>query len=69
MTRNIRLLVTALTGALMAALVVAGPTLVLAGISALPADRARVRGRRSSHPLAAPGPDEGHPIPDPEGFR
>ena len=38
MTRNTRLLVTALTGALMAALEVAGPTLVLAGISALPAD-------------------------------
>jgi hypothetical protein len=33
MTRNIRLLVTALAGALMTALVVAGPTLVLAGIT------------------------------------
>jgi hypothetical protein len=33
MTRNIRLLVGALAGALMTALVVAGPTLVLAGIA------------------------------------
>ena len=33
MTRNIRLLVGALAGALMTALVVAGPTLVLAGIT------------------------------------
>ena len=33
MTRNIRRLVTALAGALMTALVVAGPTLVLAGIT------------------------------------
>jgi hypothetical protein len=33
MTRNIRLLVGVLAGALMTALVVAGPTLVLAGIT------------------------------------
>ena len=33
MTRNIRLLVGTLAGALMTALVVAGPTLVLAGIA------------------------------------
>ena len=33
MTRNIRLLVAALAGALMTALVVAGPTLVLARIT------------------------------------
>jgi hypothetical protein len=33
MTRNIRLLLAALAGALMTALVVAGPTLVLAGIT------------------------------------
>jgi hypothetical protein len=33
MNRRVRLLVTALAGALMTALVVAGPTLVLAGIA------------------------------------
>ena len=38
MTRDIRLLLTALAGALMAALMVAGPTLVLAGLTAFPVD-------------------------------